>query len=211
VTVLTSHDAAELESIFGTRRPGCRDSKRSASRERHCRQDCAAFVASGQELGLLREALGPDAWIVVPGIRAPGDPPAIRYARCDAAEAVRRRRHHLVVGRPITAARDPVAVSAVWSSARLRVSSAYAHVAAVAVALPCWRCRSRPGPRRRCPTRATRAQERVVRHDAQGLVGQRLDPDLIDSRGRSVAPLDGRRPSSCCAGTFRPPRSGAST
>ena len=67
-----------------------------------------ALVASGQELGLLREALGPDPWIVVPGVRAPGEAPGDQVRTVEPAEAVRRGATHLVVGRPITAAPDPV-------------------------------------------------------------------------------------------------------
>jgi len=109
VTVLTSHDAAELESILGRGVPDV-----GFEAERLARAALQAglrgVVASGQELGLLREALGPEPWIVVPGIRAPGDPAGDQVRTIDAAEAVRRGATHLVVGRPITAARDPVAV-----------------------------------------------------------------------------------------------------
>jgi orotidine-5'-phosphate decarboxylase len=57
----------------------------------------------------VREALGPDPWIVVPGIRAPGDAAGDQVRTIDPAEAVRRGATHLVIGRPITAARDPLA------------------------------------------------------------------------------------------------------
>jgi orotidine-5'-phosphate decarboxylase len=66
-------------------------------------------VTSGQEVGLLREALGPDAWIVVPGIRAPGEASGDQVRTIEPADAVRRGATHLVVGRPITAAKDPLA------------------------------------------------------------------------------------------------------
>jgi orotidine-5'-phosphate decarboxylase len=66
-------------------------------------------VASGHELPLLREALGADQWIVVPGIRLPGDAAGDQARTLAPDEAVRRGATHLVVGRPITAARDPVA------------------------------------------------------------------------------------------------------
>ena len=71
VTVLTSHDAAELEGVLGRGVPDV-----GFEAERLARSALQAglrgVVASGQELGLLREALGTDPWIVVPGIRAPG-------------------------------------------------------------------------------------------------------------------------------------------
>ena len=66
-------------------------------------------VTSGQEVGLLREVLGSEPWIVVPGIRAPGDASGDQVRTIEPAEAVRRGATHLVVGRPITAAPDPLA------------------------------------------------------------------------------------------------------
>ena len=108
VTVLTSHDAAELEGVLGRGVPDV-----GFEAERLARSALQAglrgVVASGQELGLLREALGPDPWIVVPGIRASGEAAGDQVRTIEPAEAVRRGATHLVVGRPITAAPDPVA------------------------------------------------------------------------------------------------------
>ena len=56
-----------------------------------------------------REALGPDPWIVVPGIRAAGEAAGDQVRTIEPREAVGRGATHLVVGRPITGARDPVA------------------------------------------------------------------------------------------------------
>ncbi|MGH7519824.1 MAG: orotidine-5'-phosphate decarboxylase [Gemmatimonadales bacterium] len=108
VTVLTSHDAGELEGVLGRGVPDV-----GFEAERLARAALQAglhgVVASGQELGLLREALGAEPWIVVPGIRAPGEPAGDQARTIEPAEAVRRGATHLVVGRPITAAHDPVA------------------------------------------------------------------------------------------------------
>lgn len=108
VTVLTSHDAAELENVLGRGVPDV-----GFEAERLARVALQAglrgVVASGQELELLREAFGADPWIVIPGVRAPGDPAGDQVRTIEPAEAVRRGATHLVVGRPITAARDPVA------------------------------------------------------------------------------------------------------
>ena len=73
VTVLTSHDAAELESVLGR---GVPDVGFEAERLARAAMQAGlrGVVASGQELGLLREALGPKPWIVVPGIRGNGEP-----------------------------------------------------------------------------------------------------------------------------------------
>jgi orotidine-5'-phosphate decarboxylase len=108
VTVLTSHDTGEFESILGRGVPDV-----GFEAERLARTAVQAglrgIVASGEELGLLREALGAEPWFVVPGIRAPGETSGDQRRTIDAAEAVRRGATHLVVGRPITSAKDPVA------------------------------------------------------------------------------------------------------
>jgi orotidine-5'-phosphate decarboxylase len=108
VTVLTSHDAADLEAVLGRGVPDL-----GFEAERLARMAVQAglrgVVASGHELGLLREALGPDPWIVVPGIRLPGEAAGDQARTVAPDEAVRRGATHLVVGRPITAAPDPVA------------------------------------------------------------------------------------------------------
>jgi len=108
VTVLTSHDAAELESVLGR---GVPDVGFEAERLARAAMQAGlrGVVASGHELGLLREALGgrADPWIVVPGIRLPGEAADDQARTIEPADAVRRGATHLVVGRPITAARDP--------------------------------------------------------------------------------------------------------
>ena len=108
VTVLTSHDASELESVLARGVPDVGFEAERLGRAA-LRAGLRGVVASGQELGLLREALGPEPWIVVPGIRAPGEAAGDQVRTIEPADAVRRGATHLVVGRPITAARDPVA------------------------------------------------------------------------------------------------------
>lgn len=107
VTVLTSHVAADLEAVFGRGVPDL-----GFEAERLARMALQAglrgVVASGHELALLREALGADPWIIVPGVRLPGDAAGDQARAVSPDEAVRRGATHLVVGRPITAARDPV-------------------------------------------------------------------------------------------------------
>ncbi len=106
VTVLTSHDSAALEQVLGRGVPDL-----GFEAERLARTALQAglrgVVASGQELGLLREALGADAWIVVPGIRFPDDGKDDQVRTVTPEAAVRMGATHLVVGRPITAAADP--------------------------------------------------------------------------------------------------------
>ena len=108
VTVLTSHDAADLESVLGRGVPDIGfESERLARAAVHA--GLRGVVASGQEVGLLREALGPTPWIVVPGVRMPGDAAGDQSRTVAPKEAVQRGATHLVVGRPITASPDPVA------------------------------------------------------------------------------------------------------
>ena len=107
VTVLTSHDAAQLEGVLGRGVPDVGFEAERLGRAA-LQAGLRGVVASGQELGLLREALGPDPWIVVPGIRAPGEPAGDQVRTVEPAEAARRGATHLVVGRPIHAATDPV-------------------------------------------------------------------------------------------------------
>jgi orotidine-5'-phosphate decarboxylase len=108
VTVLTSHDAADFEGVLGRGVPDLGfEAERLARIAVHA--GLRGVVASGHELALLREALGADPWIVVPGIRLPGDAAGDQARTLAPDEAVRRGATHLVVGRPITEARDPVA------------------------------------------------------------------------------------------------------
>src|SRR5207247_1159466 len=106
VTVLTSHDAGDFERVVGR---GVPDLGFEAERLARLALDAglAGVVASGHELGLLRETLGPGPLIVVPGIRAPGDAAEDQARTISAVDAVRRGATHLVVGRPITRAADP--------------------------------------------------------------------------------------------------------
>jgi orotidine-5'-phosphate decarboxylase len=107
VTVLTSHDPGDFEQVVGRGVPDL-----GFEAERLARLVVAAglrgVVASGDELTLLREALGPSPWLVVPAIRAADEGAGDQKRTVTAAEAVRRGATHLVVGRPITQASDPV-------------------------------------------------------------------------------------------------------
>ena len=106
VTVLTSHSAGDFERVVGRGVPDL-----GFEAERLGRLAVAAglrgVVASGHELALLRAALGPEPWIVVPGVRAPDDAADDQARTIAAADAVRGGATHLVVGRPITRAADP--------------------------------------------------------------------------------------------------------
>ena len=109
VTVLTSHDAGDFERVVGRGVPDL-----GVEAERLARLAVTAglrgVVVSGRELTLVRSALGPAPWIVVPGIRASEDASGDQARTVTAAEAARHGATHVVVGRPITQAADPAGV-----------------------------------------------------------------------------------------------------
>lgn len=109
VTVLTSHTAGDFESVVGRGVPDL-----GFEAERLARLAVGAgfrgVVASGHELALVREALGPAPWVVVPGIRAADDVTGDQARTTPARDAVRGGATHLVVGRPVTRAADPAGV-----------------------------------------------------------------------------------------------------
>jgi orotidine-5'-phosphate decarboxylase len=108
VTVLTSLDRRALEAEVGVAGTVPAHVLRLAERARTAGLD--GCVASAQEIGLLRGALGRQWVIVTPGIRpAERDDDQARIATPQAA--VRAGADYLVVGRPITAAPDPVAAA----------------------------------------------------------------------------------------------------
>jgi orotidine-5'-phosphate decarboxylase len=69
-------------------------------------------VVSGDDVAVVREALGPGPVLVVPGIRPAGHAPNDHARVLTPAEALERGADHIVVGRPVTAAADPAAAAA---------------------------------------------------------------------------------------------------
>jgi orotidine-5'-phosphate decarboxylase len=66
-------------------------------------------VCSPQEVSLLRRRLGPDLYIVVPGVRRRSDPLGDQVRVATAKDAVNNGATHLVVGRPVLQAPEPAA------------------------------------------------------------------------------------------------------
>jgi orotidine-5'-phosphate decarboxylase len=71
--------------------------------------DCgiSGVVASAQEIGGLRKAIGRNVKLIIPGIRSAGSEEQDQKRTMTPAEAVAAGADYLVVGRPITTARDP--------------------------------------------------------------------------------------------------------
>ncbi len=72
---------------------------------------CAGVVCSGLEARAVRAVLGPEAWIVVPGVRIEGSEVGDQVRVATPAEALSAGASALVVGRPIRNAKDPVATA----------------------------------------------------------------------------------------------------
>ena len=65
-------------------------------------------IASGQEAASIRAACGLEFLIVTPGIRLPGADAGDQKRISTPEDAIRNGANHIVVGRPINAARSPV-------------------------------------------------------------------------------------------------------
>ncbi len=106
VTVLTSLDEAQLPSVGwgGSVQSNVERLARLASASGLDGVVCSAHEAAG-----LRAALGPGFALVTPGIRLPGAVKDDQARVLTPEEAIRRGASHLVIGRPITQAADPVA------------------------------------------------------------------------------------------------------
>lgn len=104
VTVLTSLDAENLRSLSITRSPADQ-ALALAEMAYECGID--GIVCSVHEAAAIRNALGPDALIVTPGIRLPGDAAGDQKRIATPRAAKDAGATHLVIGRPILAAPDP--------------------------------------------------------------------------------------------------------
>jgi orotidine-5'-phosphate decarboxylase len=103
VTVLTSLDARELANVGFAASP-METAVRLASLARDA--GLRGVVASPLEIGAIRAACGSEFVIVTPGIRAVGSDAGDQKRTMSAGEAIRAGADYIVVGRPITAARN---------------------------------------------------------------------------------------------------------
>lgn len=106
ITVLTSMDENALKQIGIDRAPADQvallaDVAQSSG--------ISGVVASPQEASMLREKLGPRAYIVTPGVRPAGADAGDQSRIATPAMAFANGASHIVIGRPITKAEDPAA------------------------------------------------------------------------------------------------------
>lgn len=106
ITVLTSMNQDALDSI-GVASPVAQEAARLAKLAQANGID--GIVCSPMEAAPMRELLGPDAWIVTPGVRPAGAELGDQSRVATPADAINNGASHIVVGRPITGAADPVA------------------------------------------------------------------------------------------------------
>jgi len=104
VTVLTSLDDADLAKL-GLRGGVLEQVQRLAALA--LSNGCKGVVASARESAALRTEFGHDFVIVTPGVRPAGSGPDDQSRVVTPAEAIAAGATHIVVGRPITGARDP--------------------------------------------------------------------------------------------------------
>ncbi len=108
VTILTSMDEAALRRV-GISGPPATRVVALALLAKEAGLD--GVVASAQEAQAIRLACGPKFLIVVPGVRPAGANLNDQSRVATPTEAIRAGANYLVVGRPVTAAKDPRAAA----------------------------------------------------------------------------------------------------
>ena len=107
VTILTSLAESDLQRV-GYAGSLMENVERLARLTRACGLD--GVVCSAQEAALIRKATGEDFTLVTPGIRLESGEAHDQARVVTPREAVRMGADYLVIGRPITQAKDPAAV-----------------------------------------------------------------------------------------------------
>lgn len=108
VTVLTSLDDRDLDAV-GQRPPALEQAVRLALLAKE--SGLGGVVCSPHEVAAIRARCGGDFKLVVPGIRPASTALGDQKRVMTPAQAVAAGADHLVVGRPITQAKDPVAAA----------------------------------------------------------------------------------------------------
>ena len=104
VTVLTSMDRSQLAATGITRTPA---EQVALLGRMAIDAGVDGLVCSGEEIALLRETIGDEPLLVVPGIRPASSEVGDQRRVVTPASAIRSGASKLVVGRPITQATDP--------------------------------------------------------------------------------------------------------
>lgn len=104
ITVLTSMSKQTLEEV-GVQREVA-DQVSSLARNAQ-KAGISGVVASPQEAQMLRDIMGPDAYIVTPGVRPIGSDKGDQSRIATPSQALCNGASHIVVGRPITQSEDP--------------------------------------------------------------------------------------------------------
>ena len=104
VTVLTSMDQAQLRAVGVSGSP---QEQVALLGKLGVASGIYGFVCSPQEVGSLRELTGPDGVLVTPGIRPTGAEAGDQKRIATPTYALEQGASYLVVGRPISQAKDP--------------------------------------------------------------------------------------------------------
>jgi orotidine-5'-phosphate decarboxylase len=108
VTVLTSMDDADVRAAgYPLRALELVEARAADARE----AGMDGIVCSPRDIAAVRAAAGPDMVVVTPGIRPAGSAAGDQKRVTTPADAISAGADYLVVGRPITAAPDPVAAA----------------------------------------------------------------------------------------------------
>ncbi|MEO7557645.1 MAG: orotidine-5'-phosphate decarboxylase [Gammaproteobacteria bacterium] len=105
VTVLTSLDEHDIKAV-GLSGSTVQNVERLALLARHAGMD--GVVCSPQEAAVLRKSIGDEFCLVTPGIRPAGSTQDDQRRVMTPHEAIHSGADYLVIGRPITAASDPM-------------------------------------------------------------------------------------------------------
>lgn len=108
VTVLTSMDDADLKEAGYDTDPRSLVLKRA---EQARAAGMGGIVCSAEESAAVRQIIGSDMALVTPGIRPAGSEAGDQKRVVTPGDAIRNGSSHLVVGRPIVKAADPVAAA----------------------------------------------------------------------------------------------------
>jgi len=114
VTVLTSLDKAALNKIGMIKTP---EEEALNLAELAMEAGLDGVVASPEEINSIRKKAGKDFLIVTPGVRPEGSDSGDQKRIATPKEAFQRGADYIVIGRPVTKAKDPAKViKSVWDS-----------------------------------------------------------------------------------------------